>query len=385
MKKLLLLVLLLTISLTLTYGQATVSGWGRGIFTVAAVADSDVGSLLQASWGGPPRIGFSISGSSDNIGAHADVLFDGAGVAAGDQQKMWVKPIEMLTITMGKLFDDTLRGSAGFCALNWVRPVGIVGDDLIFMRVGRSDGTNVEIAVAPVDGAYIYAAFGTVMPGWWDLAWGPWETNLWTPSTTTTRTDIMTLMLEEGQYGAGYDIPGIGVIRAQFIGKASAIEEPWGIINAAFKFTMVEGLVIDLGAFIPTDSDQNGMNIATIGLGGNYVMDTLTLHLAAQINLYEEIEGVDGSGDPGFHVGLGAEYGLADGPTIQADVRYANDVYSGMEDGQIDIGVFAKWSYSNGLWGFGVQASTNNFTTGVVKDDPTAMAIVIPIRVEYWF
>jgi hypothetical protein len=352
MKKLLLIVALLTISLTLCFGQATVSGWGRGLFVPVAVADGDIGAGIQTSWGGPPRIGFTISGSSDNVGAQVDILFDASKhltadfkkevITPGDQQKIWVKPIEMLTISVGRIFDDTLRGNAGFCANNWVRPNGIVGDDHVFARIGRDNGTNVAITVAPTDGAYVYAAFGSVAPSWWDLSWGSYggETCLWDPSATTTRTDTMALMLEEGQYGAGYDIPGIGVVRAQFLGKVTGIEEPWGLINAAFKLTMIEGMTLDLGAYIPTDSDQNGMKIASVRLYGNYVMDTLTLHLVGLVDLFEEIDGVDGSGDPGFHVGLGVEYGLADGPTIQADLRYANDVYSTMEDGQIDVGLF---------------------------------------------
>jgi hypothetical protein len=383
MKKVLLIVTLLTLSLSFTYAQASVSGWGRGIFVPVAVADEDPISKTQATWGGAPRIGFTISGSSDNIGAQADITFDGGGVGTGDNVKIWAKPIEMLTVTIGQFFDDTLRGSGSFCSFNWVRPGGIVGDDLVFMRVGRINGTNFEVALAPADGAYIYAAFGHVMPGWWDLAWGPWEIDLWDPAARPTcGTEIMMQMLKEGQYGAGYDIPGIGVIRAQFMGKASLSDEPWGIINAAFKLTMVEGLMVDLGGFIPTDSDQNNGNIAAIALYGNYVMDTLTLHLAGILNLYDE--DFTGSADPGFNVALGVEYGL-EGGRIQADVRYSNDVYSSLDDGQIDIGLFYKFEYSNGLFGIGAQMTTGNFTTGVTKTDPSTMAFIIPIRLEYWF
>jgi hypothetical protein len=389
MKKVLLLVMILTISLTtLTFGQAAVSGWGRGVFVPVAVADGDVKSLLQASWGGPNRLGFTISGSSDNIGAMVDMIYDGGEVAVGDQFKAWVKPIEMLTISIGQIFDDTLRGSSSFCAYNWVRPSNIVGDDLTFMRIGRSNGANVVVAAAPVDGAYVYVALGTVVPGWWNFAWGNWTMNLFSPDASITRTDTMALMLEEGQYGAGYDIPGIGVIRAQFLGQVSDYDdpEPWGLINAAFKLTMVEGLAVDLGAYIPTNSDLNGGQIAQVCIGGNYVMDTLTLHLAGVVDLYDE--DISGIADPGFSVGLGVEYGLDGGLTVQGDVRFSNNIFAYSnpdEDSQIDAGLFAKWSYSNGLWGVGIQMSTNNFTTGVIKEDPTAMAIVIPIRVEYWF
>lgn len=365
MKKVLLIVALLTISLTLTFGQATVSGWGRGIFAIF-VADGDPTAVSAVSWGpGGHRLGFTISGSSDNVGAQVDVNYDGGNVAGGDQTKIWVKPVEMLTISAGRAFDDTLRGNAGFCANNWYRyDFGIAGDDFVFERVGQGGvPANLIVAVAPVDGAYAYLGFGGAgidLQGW-----------MWAGEPAEP---VLETMFKTGQYGAGYDIAGIGMIRAQYIGKGE-----YGIINAAFKLTMVEGLMVDIGGFIPTDSDLEG-NLAKIALYGNYTMNTLTLHLAGNLTL--PLEG----GDLGYGAGLGVEYGVESvgGLTIQGDVRYDSLEVFG-------VGAFAKFSYSNGVFGIGAQVTNSSFADWtdpavlVDKTDPDAIVFALPIRLEYWF
>jgi hypothetical protein len=381
MKKVLLLVMFLTISLTmLTYGQATVGGWGRGIFLPIIVADGDptVGSVI--SWGpGGTRMGFTISGSSDNVGVVIDVLVDNGNVAVGDQQKIWVKPIEMLTLSVGSIFDDTLRGNAGFCANNWMRyDFGMAGDDYIFGRVGVGGPVNFEAAITPTDGAYAYIAFGG--NGQLDLQNWMWG------GPPVADEDVLTTMLKTGQYGAGYDIPGIGMIRAQFIGALSATEDPNGVINAAFKLTMIESLIVDLGAFIPMDSEQGALMVGAgtlvdIVVYANYIMDIIGIYFVSDIVLLEE-------GDPLWKAAIGVEYGLENGPTIQGDVRLNSPA---IEDDPILLGIMAgaKWSYSNGIFGVGIEVTNSSYANWgsalVDKTDPEAMVITVPIRFEYWF
>jgi hypothetical protein len=385
MKKVLLIVALLTISLTsLTFAQATVGGWGRGIFVPVISADGDPTSVSAVSWGpGGTRVGFTISGSSDNVGMQADVLVDNGAVAIGDQQKIWVKPIEMLTITVGNAMDDTLRGNGGFVANNWLRyDFDMAGDDYVFTRVGGKDGAdpaNVIVAVTPVDGAFVYLAFGghggLDLQGW---IWG---------GPPVLDQPVLTTMFTTGQYGAGYDIAGIGVIRAQYIGMMPTVAaDPvdWGIINAAFKLTMVEGLMVDIGVEIPTDSDQNGPlggETAAVALYTTYTMDTIMAHLAVDVTMSEE-DFVGEDNTLVWNVGVGVEYGLENGPTIQGDVRYgSNEKFGG--------GVFAKWSYSNGIFGIGAQLTNSSFANWgsamVDKTDDEAIVFAIPIRLEYWF
>lgn len=365
MKKVLLIVALLTLSLAFTYGQATVGGWGRGIFAPLIFSpDGDPTAASMVSWGpGGTRIGFGINGGSDNVGFRADVIVDNGAVGVGDAQMIWVKPVEMLTISVGSLFDDTLRGNAGFVANNWLRyDFAMAGDDYTFGRVGYGGNANFEVALAPVDGAYVYVAFGAGgglnLQGWMD----------WDPATDAG--NVVETMFKTGQYGGGYDIAGVGVLRAQYIGQGDA-----GLINAAFKLTMVEGLMVDLGGWIPTDSDVAGY-VAKIALYGSYTMDTLVLHLAGDVTL--PLEG----GDLGYGAALGVEYGLEGGLTVQGDFRYDSSEVFG-------VGAFAKWSYSNGIFGLGVELTNGSFanwgTDLVDKGAADDIVFAIPIRLEYWF
>jgi len=366
MKKLLLIVVLLTITLTFTFAQASVGGWGRGVFVPVAMADNDPQSVVMASWGPwGMRTGFTVSGSSDNVGMVIDITADNGGVGAGDQQKIWVKPHEMITLAVGRIFDDTLRGSGPFCMYNWVRLGSMNGDDLVFGRVGVKGQANAEIAIAPAPGAYIYAAFGASDPYGWD------------PFNIQSVVNLMD-MLAYGQYGAGYDIAGIGMIRAQYLGiadVANAGAGAHGVIQAAFKVTAVEGLIADIGVHYNYDPDENVDATINIPLYVMYTMNTLTLHVAANFQLAEVA-------DPSYKVGLGVEYGLSAGPTIQGDVRYQSDGATNV----FGAGAFAKFSYSNGIFGIGAEVTNGNFAGGIVtKTDSEAITFCIPIRLEYWF
>ena len=161
MKKVLLIVALLTLSLVFTYGQASVSGWGRGIFApIIMEPGEDPVMIDQCSWGwGGPRLGWALSGSSENVGAHCDILFDNGAVGIGDQTKIWVKPHEMLTLSLGRAWDTTLRGNAGFVANNWLRyGQGLAGDDYIFQLINA----NFIAAATPVDGLFLAIAFNGI-------------------------------------------------------------------------------------------------------------------------------------------------------------------------------------------------------------------------------
>lgn len=392
MKKLLLIVALLTISLTFTFAQATVGGWGRGIFVPVIIADGDPTAASLVSWGpGGTRMGFTVSGKSDNVGVQMDVIVDNGAVGVGDQQKIWVKPIEMLTLSAGRIYDDVLRGSASFVAYDFLRYDNMVGDGLIFGRVGEMGQVNFEVALTPVDGAFIFVAFGG--NGGLDL-----QNWMWTP----TITEPMAEMFKTGQYGAGYDIPGIGLIRAQIAGMPSLklIAEKaglpgtgldsdfWGIVQAAFKLTMIENLMVDIGATFPTNSDNAGGMQVAAALYAKYIMNTITLHLEGDLAMFDEA--VVGSDNTlSFGTAVAAEYGLEGGISIQGDVRYRNKTATGYEDGEFGAGAFVKISYSNGIFGVGAQVTNGNFanwgSTLVDKTDPAAMVFAIPIRLEYWF
>jgi len=374
MKKAVLLIAALVIFGSFAFGQATVGAWGRGLFTVLGGGGDNTDILAGdlVSWGGAPRIGMTISGTSDNVGFQADFNVDNNGVAAGDNQKIWVKPFDMLTIQIGQFFDDTLRGNAVFGAWNWLRyatnnglvgnyPNSMDGEDSIFVRVWNTNanylGSNFEIAVTPVEGAYIYAAMSQIL---------------------SSRMSIEAVAAL-GQYGAGYTIEGIGQIRVQYVGEKSftAITPSSGYINAAFKLTMIEGLTVDLGVFYPTEQDQKSYDIKA-ALYASYVMDALTIHVYADMISAKDT-------DLAFGGALGIDYSLEGGIGINADFRYDNDIKSGSNDGTVSGMIGVTKGFSNGLVGLGIEITTGNFAGGPTKTDASAMVFAVPIRLEYWF
>jgi len=374
MKKAVLLIAALVVFGGFAFGQASVGAWGRGIFTVNGGGD-DIMMDTQASWGGAPRIGITVSGTSDNVGFQVDILGDGGDIGAGDQQKIWVKPIDMVTISMGKIFDDTLRGNAVFGAWNWLRYGGMDGEDAIFPRVGQSGGgpqANFEIAIAPVDGAYIYLATQHLL------------------AANVTALEAASV----GQYGAGYTLEGIGQIRVQYVGENNfrnfnlADTSGSGYINGAFKLTMIEGLTVDLGAFYWMECPDQTLNQFKVALYASYAMDALTIHVYGDILMYDA--DAHAGDDLAFTGALGIDYSLEGGIGINADFRYKNDIAAGNNDGTISGMVGVTKGFSNGLIGIGIEITTGNFAGPdygdlVAKKDPSDMVFAVPIRLEYWF
>jgi hypothetical protein len=380
MKKAVLLIAALVVFGSLAFGQATVGAWGRGLFVVKGGGGdkSDILASANASWGGSPRVGMTISGTSDNVGFQADFNVDagnGGTVGVGDNAKIWVKPIDMVTVQIGQFFDDTLRGNAVFGAWNWLRYDQIDGEDAIFGRVGITNQTNFEIAVAPVEGAYIFAALGNIKGA----------------------NQKVQAAADMGQYGAGYTIEGIGQIRIQYVGEDNYTSAGHtGYINGAFKLTMIDGLTVDVGAYYWMEDDATP-NMFKIALYASYVMDALTIHVYGNVNFMDK-EDMDAIGSGldalGFTIAGGLDYSLEGGIGVNADIRYRNNVNTGINAAYTDYnypdGVFSGMiavskSFSNGLIGVGVEVTTGNVADGATKTDAKAIVFAVPIRLEYSF
>ncbi|HEQ72603.1 MAG TPA: hypothetical protein ENN69_08955 [Spirochaetia bacterium] len=377
MKKAVLLVAALLVCSSFAFAEVNIGAWGRGFFVVTG-ADEDIQAITMATWGpGNVRVGASFSGTSDNVGFQADVKFDGANVEINDVAKIWVKMFDMLTIQVGRIWDDTLRGNGAYGMWNWVRVqaglaprVMMDGEDLVFARIGfdptsmltNMDGktVNFEVSLAPVEGLYIFAALGR-------------------DGTLPAGSLLLEDCFKNGQYGAGYTIADIGMIRAQYIGAGDD-----GLMQVAFKLTAVPGLTVDLGGTIPTDADVFGFD-TKIGLYASYALDALTIHTADSIAMYD--------GDFAFGIGVGVDYNIGDGLALNADVRYLNDNRSGYEDGMFAGMIGITMGFSNGLIGIAFEGTTGYFadwngagsTTVVNKAEADAFAWAIPIRLEYWF
>jgi hypothetical protein len=358
------------------FADVTIGAWGRIILSVAGsdVEDSETMMDMGPNWGSDGgRIGFSVRGNADKIGFVVDVNTNGAtgyytgdNIATGDQLKIWIKPIEMVTISAGRVLVDSLRGKFGQSSAAgdhlWIG--GGDFEDKIFARNRFSHGVVAEIV--PMEGVTINAGIN-------------YETAAEDPTVVTGSVEAT---VNTVQVSAGYNIEGIGLIRAQYLGydvDAISTED----IQAAFALTMVEGLLVDIGLTIDVnDPDVGDPNDPMVALGASYqISDAISATLCANtkfsdmIPIFLALTGTYSMGD----VSLNAELAFN---MIQTDL--GGDVTE--TDTAIEIYPFARLGLGNGYCSAGVKISMSNTSVDVDGvDDVSVMMWTIPIVMEYWF
>ncbi len=375
--------------------------WGRGMFLPAMGGADTVGNVSE-SWGAnSTRVGINIQGTSENIGFQIDINTDTGAPGAGDQAKIWAKPIPEVKMQLGRIYDDTFRGSTSWGAWNWLRYNGMTGDGSVFARVGEYGQTNFEVAVTPMDALTVFAGLG--------------GNGLNLQSMTPETTEIF----KNAQIGFGYNIENIGVLRAQYIGRATGVvvtqdtsydaitgltapagggpvvitydptmtvstpiaENTYADINAAFKLTAVPNLKVDAGVFFATDKDEAGYQ-AKIATDVAYTMDALTLHAMAFVQLP-----ADGSDMP-MEFGVGVDYTVdaEQNIGINADFRFQNEFKSEIADSEMSFLFGVTKGLAKGKVGVGVEVTTGTFAGGQpAKDAIDDMTWAIPILFEYSF
>jgi hypothetical protein len=361
-KKNLVLLLMGLLASSMLFAEVTVSGWGRGIFAPVAVnGDEDATTWIGTSWsdgetGGDPRIGFTVSGTSEDgtIGVQGDFNVDGTAVSVGDQRKIWVKPIEALTCVIGVAYDDTLRGNGAYGGFNWIRAYGNAwtGEGYIFERA-QTDvyGTYGAMVMLDVAGLHGVASFAGL-----------------------DEADTTQDMFGNAQYQVGYTIDGVGLVRA---GLKSFADET-GYYEAAFKVTAVENLTADFGLRFPQNSDytdEGDAYDAKVAAYLNYVVSDATIHGLVDVQISDS-DYVDESDDyQGLDLtfGAGLDYGLSDSLGLCADVRYTKSQDG--SDGVIGGTLGVSQGFSNGKLGVGVQG----------YNDGSDSYVALPIVFEYWF
>jgi len=389
MKKALAILMIFALVASVAVAEISVGAWGRGFFVPVqndGLDENEGGDKFDGattdtavSWGSAPRIGFTLSGSSDNVGVQADFNVDEGKMGLGDQQKIWVKPMDMLTLSLGNVFDDTLRGNAAFGSFNWLRSFGNGdGEDITFSRFGtiRPSFENFMIAVKPMDafyaGLYLY-----------DLGTKPSEN-----------------MMANMQLGAGYTIDGVGQVKFQIIRKADTYDE--GVadevqttVEAAFNYTGMENLFVELGfamatnndvptditSFLNVDADENGNGTIEeaekikveeykkIALYAKYNMDAMTIHFSSINRLFKAVDT-----EVLYKLIAGLDYDIGNGVGIAADVSYTGVTVDDV-DGVVTFFAGVTKGFSNGNIGAGLQVRNDGDTTGYA----------IPVRMEYSF
>ncbi|MGD9201577.1 MAG: hypothetical protein PVI26_08455 [Chitinispirillia bacterium] len=418
--KLLLALSMVGIFASTTFSEISFGAWGRGIFSpLTSNHKEEIVPNNGVSWGGrSARIGWSIRGNSDNVGFQVDMNSDLRSIGFQDQQKIWVKLFDMLTVEVGpSIFYGALRGDAAFGVWNYMRFSGQDDEDAIFARgkagmgdqwYHRQNGNGIQGgwgkepifggALAHLDVAGFHAFISL------DQSTGS------KIGDTLSESYSSAIMFKRGQYGLGYEIPNFGLVRAQYIGKAylpsdtedlnDVIENKelanYGIIQAALKVDkIVENLYIDVGASFATEKQsKTGDNYGYNSFGGyvKYGLEKVTLHAMGKFKLKmkakENKDDTELKEGTGIHAGVGADINVG-GITINGDVRIFNNFWTNNPDGNHSVGFLAGVSkgFSNGRIAAGfefITAGTINAGLGEKQntDDPMW---ALPIIFEYWF
>ncbi|MCL2444148.1 MAG: hypothetical protein FWD13_11900 [Treponema sp.] len=213
----------------------------------------------------------------DTIGMRARIQARTDGIAIEDYLQAWWKPTSYLRVDAGRFFDDRLRGKVNDLdeRMNG-NNVRMYDGDAIFtrFRTHRSGGqAGLMISATPVENLFVGALLYDLKP-------------FTAPSSSLTDSAMYNAhpsyvndnanAWQNIQIAAGYSIPGIGLARAQYFGTKPRVDitrvsdeiiddnnlllysymfDTFAInapkIEAAFAFTAIPGLLIDIGGKIP--------------------------------------------------------------------------------------------------------------------------------------
>ncbi|MGN0729800.1 hypothetical protein [Treponema sp.] len=400
---------------TSAFAEITFGAWLRVLGSPIASTGEETVAGMENSWGWGARTArINVNGVSEDgkagfvMGVYND--FEN-GLDQGDNAYLWVKPVDQVKVSFGKLdgAENGLRGDFCYGSWNWIRPFnwGYDGEGLTFDGIWRK-GLMVE--ADPIDGLHIFAVIPMDKNGDDDYK-NYYHTAEWT--------------YRNAQVGFGYAIEGVGKFKAQWIGdwnyttKADSdgydeVDEDMttGQVGIAFDLTAVENLYVTVGArFGIADKDYED--------GAKYIKMAFTAGASYQVTEQFKIS-VDGgykqfqddcigkAGDEKdnmFFVGAGVDFAVMDGLNAVADVRYASIGYGkDGDDGAVSflIGVNKSVS-SNGSLGIGFQGATNGCGLVVAGGDksglvagynPVANAVTgdgdefvwaIPVSISVWF
>jgi hypothetical protein len=228
---------------------------GPSIFVAQVSADySMVGFVLQLATGGIGSIkpGIPDLGPPIPTSDRDYLMYNFADAWIGEAASVWLKPFDWVRMDIGRFNYDRLRGKVGGSNFdNYV--IEAYGEDDIFSRF-QPGKNGFLLSLTPLPGLYLGAMISA---------------NFLTIPVTTpyeydfeSSEDVWTKSL---QAAIGYDIDGVGQIRAQYIGGNVYLNRRRGgnpnvtstpTIESAFAFTGVQDLVIDAGIKIPLDVDH---------------------------------------------------------------------------------------------------------------------------------
>jgi hypothetical protein len=231
--------------------------------------DSLIGAGVGRNGNGDTsRARIGVVAGTEQVGINFKLQFNpnaSAKLGIDDFAEVWWKPVSQIKIEAGKFVNDTLRGKIGDD--NWQRYTVLMKDgDSIFSRF-KSNWTGTVgfmMGLKPIEPLYI----GVSVPGLdrlerVDDVYA--DTTIPYKDKDGDKVGNVLRTYEKIQAGLGYTIPNIGLIRAQYVGYSSFYDNgkkpsisdftKAPRIEAAFAFTGVSGLVIDVGGKVPLPVD----------------------------------------------------------------------------------------------------------------------------------
>ncbi len=395
---------------TSAFAEITFGAWLRTLTAPVASNGEDTVVGTANSWGWGARTArIDINGVSEDgkAGFAMNVFNDmSMDISAGDRAVLWVKPVDMIKISVGKYDspDNGLRGDFCYGSWNWLRPYnwGFDGEGLTFDGIWRK---GMMIEADPIEGLHAFVVIPMADAN---------ADSYYTKAEDTYR---------NVQIGFGYAIDGVGKLKAQFIGDDSYTTDAegdrdetktTGQIGVAFDLNAVENLYVTVGArFGIADKDYvpNYLKMA-ITAGASYqVSDAMKFSVDGGYIQYQDDCTVrnDEAVDNVFFVGAGVDYTIMDGLSLAADVRYMSNVkgintkdadavknFKGYgkdyDEGAISFLVGINKSVSsNGSLGIGFQGATNGCGfvqsngKGLVANATDDFVWAIPVSVSVFF
>ena len=395
---------------TSAFAEITFGAWLRTLTAPVASNGEDTVVGTANSWGWGARTArIDINGVSEDgkAGFAMNVFNDmSMDISAGDRAVLWVKPVDMIKISVGKYDspDNGLRGDFCYGSWNWLRPGNWAydGEGLTFDGIWRK---GMMIEADPIEGLHAFV----VIP------------------MADANADSYYTKAEDAyrnvQIGFGYAIDGVGKLKAQFIGDDSYTTDAegdrdetktTGQIGVAFDLNAVENLYVTVGArFGIADKDYRPDYIKmAFTAGASYqVSDAMKFSVDGGYIQYQDDCTVrnDEAVDNVFFVGAGVDYTIMDGLSLAADVRYMSNVkgintkdadavknFKGYgkdyDEGAISFLVGINKSVSsNGSLGIGFQGATNGCGfvqsggKGLVANATDDFVWAIPVSVSVFF
>ena len=379
---------------TSAFAEITFGAWLRTLTAPVASNGEDTVVGTANSWGWGARTArIDINGVSEDgkAGFAMNVFNDmSMDITAGDRAVLWVKPVDMIKISVGKYDspDNGLRGDFCYGSWNWLRPYnwGFDGEGLTFDGIWRK---GMMIEADPIEGLHAFVVI-------------PMEdanADSYYKKAEDTYRNV--------QIGFGYAIDGVGKLKAQYIGDDSYTTDAegdrdetktTGQIGVAFDLNAVENLYVTVGArFGIADKDYapDYLKMAFTAGASYQVSDAMKFSVDGGYKQYQDkVVGKAGDEkDNEFFVGAGVDYTIMDGLNLAADVRYKNIGYGKEgDDGAISFLVGVNKSVSsNGSLGIGFQGATNGCGfvqsggKGLVADEADDFVWAIPVSVSVWF